>query len=131
LERIWNLLLTPLTARLDMVLEYTRKERVSQLEAALEVSAAVGRAERLLQPMQDEWSTMTAMWMMHQKHNSSFSAQENGRDALSMQKGAEEDAGNAVLPVCTTGSSLPPNRAWSPCNSFLWFRRFRSGDLLT
>jgi hypothetical protein len=37
LERIWNLLLTPLTARLDMVLEYTRKERVSQLEKALEV----------------------------------------------------------------------------------------------
>ncbi|KAG1674607.1 hypothetical protein FOA52_001856 [Chlamydomonas sp. UWO 241] len=52
LERIWEMLRLPLIARLDMVLEFTRKERVLQFGPCLEMweraAGAVVRRERLL-----------------------------------------------------------------------------------
>ncbi|GFH16770.1 uncharacterized protein HaLaN_13261 [Haematococcus lacustris] len=52
LERVWNLLLMPLTARLDMVLAYTARERANQFETALEAweraAVAVVAREELL-----------------------------------------------------------------------------------
>ena len=52
LERIWTILDMPLVQRLDMVLEYTRKERVLQFEKGLDTwekaAATVTQREALI-----------------------------------------------------------------------------------